>query len=65
MKRITRLINAGPDKGTRVWLNQFGSWTTDEGQAFVFDNIDAEKRVKRLQHASIEDAPVTTTEKQQ
>lgn len=64
MKRITRKINAGPDKGKRVWLNQFGSWTLDEGQAFVFDDVDAERRVKRLQHASIEDAPVTPGESQ-
>lgn len=63
MKRITRLINAGPDRDTRVWLNQFGSWTKDEGQAFVFDDVDAEKRLKRLSHASLTDPPVTATEK--
>lgn len=57
MKRITRLINAGPDKGSRVWLNQFGSWTADEGQAFVFDDADATKRLKRLPNASLTDPP--------
>lgn len=58
MKRITRLINAGPDKDKRVWLNQFGSWTQDEGQAFVFDDAEATKRLKRLAHASLTDPPV-------
>lgn len=60
MKRITRLINAGPDKSTRVWLNQFGSWTKDEGHAFVFDDVDAEKRLRRLPHAALTDPPVTS-----
>lgn len=62
MKRITRTIPAGPDKGQRVWLNQFGSWTKDEGQAYVFDDVDAAKRIKRLPNATTEDAPVPKSE---
>lgn len=58
MKRITRLIHGGSGRGERVWLNQFGGWTKDEGQAFVFDDAEASKRVKRLSHATLDDPPV-------
>jgi hypothetical protein len=64
MKRITRLIPAGPDKGKRVWLNQFGSWTQDEGHAFVFDDAEATRRLKRLAHASLAPAPTATLRKE-
>lgn len=50
-KRITRQIDAGPDTGQRVWLDQYGHWTKDEKLAFEFDEDEAAKRIKRIPHA--------------
>jgi hypothetical protein len=59
MKRITRLINAGPDEGERVWLDQFGHWTRDSALAFAFEDDEASRRIKRLMHATTEDVEET------
>jgi hypothetical protein len=55
MKRITRVTHAGHDKGARVWLDQFGHWTRDESLAFEFSDDEANRRVKRIPHAELDD----------
>jgi hypothetical protein len=55
MKRISRITHAGAEKGTRVWLDQWGHWTRDEALAHSFPDDEANKRIKRIPHATVED----------
>lgn len=57
LKIITRVLAKGTDNERHFYLDQDGKWIRNAEFAFQFEEAEANKRVRRIPHALIEDAP--------